>query len=44
MAKQLLFDEEGRRARKRGGANMAAPVKGNHGPRGRDALRDQKFG
>ena len=44
MAKQLLFDEEGRRALKRGVDKMADAVKVTLGPRGRYALLDKKFG
>ena len=44
MAKQLLFDEEGRRALKRGVDKMADSVKVTIGPKGRYALLDKKFG
>jgi chaperonin GroEL len=44
MAKQLLFDEEGRRALKRGVDKMADAGKVTLGPRGRYALLDKKFG
>jgi chaperonin GroEL len=44
VAKQLLFDEEGRRALKRGVDKMAEAVKVTLGPRGRYALLDKKFG
>jgi chaperonin GroEL len=44
MAKQLLFDEEARRALKRGVDKMADSVKVTLGPRGRYALLDKKFG
>jgi chaperonin GroEL len=44
VAKQLLFDEEGRRALKRGVDKMADAVKVTLGPRGRYALLDKKFG
>ena len=44
MAKQLLFDEEARRALKRGVDKMAESVKVTLGPRGRYALLDKKFG
>ena len=44
MAKQLLFDEEARRALKRGVDKMADAVKVTLGPRGRYALLDKKFG
>jgi chaperonin GroEL len=44
VAKQLLFDEEGRRALKRGVDKMADAVRVTLGPRGRYALLDKKFG
>jgi chaperonin GroEL len=44
VAKQLLFDEEARRALKRGVDKMADAVKVTLGPRGRYALLDKKFG
>jgi chaperonin GroEL len=44
MAKQLLFDEEARRALKRGVDKMGDAVKVTLGPRGRYALLDKKFG
>ncbi len=44
MAKQLLFDEEARRALKRGVDKMAEAVKVTLGPRGRYAILDKKFG
>jgi chaperonin GroEL len=44
MPKQLLFDEEARRALKRGVDKMADSVKVTLGPRGRYALLDKKFG
>ena len=44
MAKQLLFDEEARRALKRGVDKMADAVKVPLGPRGRYALLDKKYG
>ena len=44
MAKQLLFDEEARRALKRGVDKMADSVKVTIGPKGRYALLDKKFG
>ncbi|MEX2136656.1 MAG: chaperonin GroEL [Chloroflexota bacterium] len=44
MAKQLLFDEEARRALKRGVDKMADAVKVTLGPRGRYALLDKKYG
>ena len=44
MAKQLLFDEEARRALKRGVDKMADAVKVTLGPHGRYALLDKKYG
>ncbi|HET6744486.1 MAG TPA: chaperonin GroEL [Candidatus Limnocylindria bacterium] len=44
MPKQLLFDEEARRALKRGVDKMADAVKVTLGPRGRYALLDKKYG
>ena len=44
MAKQLLFEEEARRALKRGVDKMADAVKVTLGPKGRYALLDKKFG
>jgi len=44
VAKQLLFDEEARRALKRGVDKMADAVKVTLGPRGRYAILDKKFG
>ena len=44
MAKQILFDEEARRALKRGVDKMADAVKVTLGPRGRYALLDKKYG
>ncbi|MEO8246879.1 MAG: chaperonin GroEL, partial [Chloroflexota bacterium] len=44
MAKQLLFNEEARRALKRGVDKMAEAVKVTLGPRGRYAVLDKKFG
>ncbi|MFN2483399.1 MAG: chaperonin GroEL [Candidatus Limnocylindria bacterium] len=44
MAKQLLFEEEARRALKRGVDKMAEAVKVTLGPRGRYALLDKKYG
>ena len=44
MAKQLLFEEEARRALKRGVDKMADAVKVTLGPRGRYALLDKKYG
>ncbi|MDP9244094.1 MAG: chaperonin GroEL, partial [Chloroflexota bacterium] len=44
MAKQLLFEEEARRALKRGVDKMADSVKVTIGPKGRYALLDKKFG
>ena len=44
MAKQLLFEEEARRALKRGVDKMAEAVKVTLGPKGRYALLDKKYG
>ena len=44
MPKQLLFNEEARRALKRGVDKMAEAVKVTLGPRGRYAVLDKKFG
>jgi len=44
VPKQLLFDEEARRALKRGVDKMADAVKVTLGPRGRYAILDKKFG
>ena len=44
MAKQLLFEEEARRALKRGVDKMAEAVKVTLGPKGRYAILDKKYG
>jgi chaperonin GroEL len=44
MAKQLLFDEEARRALKRGVDALADAVKVTLGPRGRNVVLDKKYG
>jgi chaperonin GroEL len=44
VPKQLLFNEEARRALKRGVDKMAEAVKVTLGPRGRYAVLDKKFG
>src|SRR3989304_4180966 len=44
MAKQLLYDEEARRALKRGVDALANAVKITLGPRGRNVVLDKKFG
>src|SRR5512132_1198055 len=44
MAKQLLFDEDARRALKRGVDALADAVKITLGPRGRNVVLDKKFG
>ncbi len=44
MAKQLYFDEEARRALKRGVDIVAEAVKTTLGPRGRNVAIDKKFG
>src|SRR5512137_2795566 len=43
-AKQLLFDEEARRALERGASMVAAAVKVTLGPRGRNVVLDKKWG
>src|SRR6266545_2518286 len=44
MAKQILFNEEARRALKRGVDQVAEAVKTTLGPRGRNVAIDKKFG
>src|SRR5436309_15633420 len=44
MAKQILFNEEARRALKRGVDIVAEAVKTTLGPRGRNVAIDKKFG
>ena len=44
MAKQLLFDEDARRALKRGVDALADAVKVTLGPKGRNVVLDKKFG
>ena len=44
MPKQLLFDDEARRALKRGVDAVADSVKITLGPRGRNVVLDKKFG
>ena len=44
MAKQLVFDEEARRALKRGIDILAGAVKTTLGPKGRNVALDKKFG
>ena len=44
MAKQLIFDEEARRALKKGIDTMAGAVKTTLGPKGRNVALDKKFG
>ena len=44
MAKQILFNEEARRALKRGVDTVADAVKTTLGPRGRNVAIDKKFG
>src|ERR1051326_2867436 len=44
MAKQILFNEEARRALKRGVDSVADAVKTTLGPRGRNVAIDKKFG
>src|SRR5512137_149360 len=43
-AKQLLFDEEARRALERGASMVAAAVKVTLGPKGRNVVLDKKWG
>ena len=44
MAKQLIFDEEARRALLRGVEQLARAVKVTLGPKGRNVVLDKKFG
>ena len=44
MAKQILFDEEARRALERGVDALANAVKVTLGPKGRNVVLDKKFG
>ena len=44
MAKQLVFDEEARRALKRGIDSLADTVKITLGPKGRNVVLDKKWG
>src|SRR5664279_1683376 len=44
MAKQILFNEEARRALKRGVDQVADAVKTTLGPRGRNVAIDKKYG
>ena len=44
MAKQILFDEEARRALGRGVDALANAVKVTLGPKGRNVVLDKKFG
>ena len=44
MAKQLLFNEEARRAILRGVETLAKAVKVTLGPKGRNVILDKKFG
>ena len=44
MAKQMLFDEEARRALERGVNALANAVKVTLGPKGRNVVLDKKFG
>ena len=43
MAKQLLFDEDARRALKRGVDALADAVKVTLGPKGRNVVLDKKY-
>ena len=44
MAKQILFDEEARRALERGVNALADAVKVTLGPKGRNVVLDKKYG
>jgi len=44
VAKQLLFNEEARRAIMRGVEQLAAAVKVTLGPKGRNVVIEKKFG
>ena len=44
MAKQILFDEEARRALRKGVDALANAVKVTLGPKGRNVVLDKKFG
>ena len=44
MAKQILFNEEARRALERGVNALADAVKVTLGPKGRNVVLDKKFG
>ena len=44
MAKQIIFDEEARRALKKGIDTLADAVKVTLGPRGRCVVLDKKWG
>src|SRR5512136_814423 len=44
MAKQILFDEDARRALERGVNALANTVKVTLGPKGRNVVLDKKFG
>ena len=44
MAKQILFDEDARRALERGVNALANAVKVTLGPKGRNVVLDKKFG
>ena len=44
MAKQLIFDDEARRALKKGIDILAEAVKSTLGPKGRNVALDKKFG
>ena len=44
MAKQLIFDDEARRALEAGVNKLANTVKVTLGPRGRNVVLDKKFG
>ena len=44
MAKQILFNEEARKALKRGVDTVADAVKITIGPKGRNVVLDKKYG
>jgi chaperonin GroEL len=44
MAKQIIFDEEARRALEKGVNALANTVKVTLGPKGRNVVLDKKFG
>ena len=44
MAKQMIFDEEARRALLAGVEKLSSAVKATLGPKGRNVVLDKKFG